>query len=118
MGKTDPVVEVEDKLPGLRFTVKESSRSARYGTVLLHCTIDDVALWELCLKKLDGLKLFSTMEQEVMDALVEELTTQASEVAVRDEKIKRLKEQLACADAENHRISYILASVGFDLGLP
>ncbi len=117
MGSKDPVRDVEDKVPGLRFSVKESSRAARFGIVTLHCIVNDVEMWDNAVEKLDGLKLFSTTSQEVMDALGEELTLQVKEVGDLGKLMVKLQRELDAQIAKNNEMQAMLTKIGIDLGL-
>ena len=117
MGTENPVTEVEDRVPGLRFSVKTATRSARAGMVVLHCVVDDVALWDRVVERLDGLKLFSTMSEEIVDALGEELTAKVNEVSEYKACIEALQAEVAEQLEKNQRLQGLLSNVGLNLGL-
>lgn len=118
MGTENPVVEVENRVPGVRFSVVETSRSKRSAKVVLRCDVDDVELYDAAVAKLNGLKLFSgDFAGEVMDALGDELTNKHTALGEKDEQIKLLLTSLGEATKEIERLTGIMQKVGLDLGL-
>lgn len=117
MGSSDAVRKVEEQLPGMRFTVVESSRGKLVGRIVLMCTIENEAMWPVVVEKLNGLKLFSTFENEVLDAL-------SYAIDLKEDSLKQLKKQLAAEkrktaelSREVARLQGILSDVGLELGL-
>lgn len=118
MGTENPVTEVENRIPGVRFTVASTERGKRSAQVTLRCDVEDVALYEAAVAKLNGLKLFSgDMVGEVMDALGDELTTKQGELVDKDAVIVGLNNDLEDARREIDRLTRIMTNIGIDLGL-
>lgn len=114
--------DVEKTLPGLRFTVRGSGKHATpsgkiIGELVLRCEIIDPALWEPAIKKLDGLKIFSTSIEEVLDALGEELNNKEVSLSEEQEKNVELMKSNMALSAEVDRLRVLLSGIGVDLGL-
>lgn len=64
-------MEPNEKLPGLTFHVESSSLMDKHGRVQLDATVNDGALWDEVLKKLNGFRVYTVADLQT--ALVEVL---------------------------------------------
>lgn len=117
MASSNAVKEVEDTLPGLRLKVETHSRSKRIGRIQLVCTIEDDALWDKVVKKLDGLKLFNTFENEVLDALGHAVDLKQELIDAANKDLRNKDKQIAALGRELAEIRSLISSLGMDLGL-
>lgn len=118
MGAEDPVREVEDRVVGVRFRVKEAKRDQLRGEILLQCEVSDAALFDRIQRKLDGFKIFSDdLNAEVRDALSEALQATAETVQEKDKRILELQKKLSAAQSRIHYLEDLLTGIGMDLGL-
>lgn len=117
MGSSTVVQEVEDTLPGIRFKVESESRSKRLGRITLLCEIDDASMWDTVVKKLDGLKLFNTLDSEVLDALGMAVDLKQEALEAKEKELKLKNKQIAALNIELAKIRKLLTDVGMDLGL-
>lgn len=118
----DPVRDVEEKLPGLRFhlvsaNLVSSRGGVAIGTVHLKCRVEDVPMWGRAVRALDGLKLFSAMEEEIRGALGDALTEQQVTINGKDALIAEMQLALEEKDEEITKLGGVLSRLGKDLGL-
>jgi hypothetical protein len=115
--------EVEDTLPGLRFTVERSTVQApthlrfRVGTIHLRCEFTDGELWNAALKKLNGLKLFSSVVDDVVSALGHALDSTEAELRETKGREEELQQIIHEKDREIAELRRLLSSIGIDLGI-
>ena len=118
MGASDVVKEVEDRLPGVRFRVDKWERLKRSGYITLRCEVNDPALFDTCVVKLDGLKIFTgDLVEEVLGALGDALTGKEEELQNKEQEVTQLKQELATTQAELVKLRRLMHSVGVQLGI-
>jgi len=80
--------------------------------------VNDKQLYNECVAKLDGLKLFSgNMAEEVMGALSSALTDNQEELENRERALLQAVQELAEANTELARLRRIMRDVGIQLGI-
>lgn len=114
--------EVEDQLPGLRFSVdrystRSNSLGRLYGNVTLTCEITDKDLWERAIAELDGYKIFSSTTEELFKALGDALDSADGQLAQALSREKALQEELEAERKESERLRGVLARLESELGL-
>jgi hypothetical protein len=114
--------EIEDRLPGLRLSVRASAitgltTGCELGEIVLRCEIRDRQVWKAAVEKLNGLKLFSTVHEEVVSALSEELDTVEDQLLAANARVTELEKLLAGERAELRRFYAVCEQLGIDLGL-
>jgi hypothetical protein len=88
------VKEVGERIPGITFRVrtheiKGTSSGKKIGTAMLVAEVNDREMWDRTIVKLDGLRLFAQgMKDEFIDALSEEVDTNANELADTKEALR------------------------------
>lgn len=118
MGANDAVTSVENSLPGIRFKVETAVRTKRTALITLRCEVNDKNLYDACVAKLDGLKLFTgDMVEEVLGAFSSALTDNQEELENRERALLHAVQELAEAKAEIARLHSILHNVGIELGI-
>lgn len=120
MGSSRVVNEVENGLRGIRFRVESSELRKKAGVITLRCDVHsyDVKLFEACVAKLDGLKIFTgDMVEEVLGALGDALTGKEEELQSKEAKIEELTEALAAKEEEVARLRSLMRAVGIQLGI-
>jgi hypothetical protein len=118
MGNSGIVTEVEDRIPGVRFSVSDATRTKRAGYVVLRCDVNDVALWDACVAKLNGLKIFSgDLVDEVLGALGGALTDKEEELQAEQQRTLAVQKELEETKAELARLRGLMHSVGMELGI-
>jgi hypothetical protein len=118
MGADDVVKEVEDQLPGVRFRVEKWERLRKSGYITLRCEVNDPALFEACVEKLNGLKLFTgDLVEEVLGAMGNALTDKESELQAKEEETQRLREEMGIKDAWIEKVRGNLHKLGLELGI-
>ena len=117
MGSSDVVQEVEDTLPGIRFTVESETRGKKMGRVVLVATIENEAMWETVIAKLDGLKLFNTLESEVLDALGMAVDLKQEALDAKEEELEKANKRVEDLTKTLAHYESVLEGVGMDLGL-
>lgn len=118
MGSSDIVRQVEDEIHGVRFTVDQSTRTKSAGYVVLRCDVNDVKLWEACVAKLDGLKIFSgDLVEEVLGALGGALTDKEEELQAEQQRTLAVQKELEETKAELARLRDLMHAVGMELGI-
>lgn len=118
MGTSQEVVE---QLPGLQFRVesfqrgRETAAGTHHGTIQLHCEMKEWALFDEAVKKLNGFKMFSSLAEELTDALAEELNNTAQTLGEAQQEIEALRAEGAEKDAEIARLRGLLQDIEADL---
>lgn len=113
---------VNESLPSLQFTVKESEllgtgTGTRYGILVLRCTVRDIPLWEAAVQKMNGYQVFSSTAEEIMDALGMELTETRDTAASLRRVIHRQQLELAEKEQELQKMRDFFTEVEADLGI-
>ena len=118
MGASDEVIE---KLPGLQFRVESSAQGkptvggARHGQIHLRCEFTDEKMFEAAVAKLHNFKIFSTLTEELTDALCEALDSTEQTLTQAQEQIVELQHEVSEKDAEIARLRALLRSIEDDL---
>lgn len=105
------VKEVGSRIPGITFHVrahelKGTITGKLIGTTTLVADVSDRALWDNTIKKLEGLRLFAQgMKDEFIDALSEEVDTNANELAEAKEALRLSRIVVVQKDAALSRLS-------------
>lgn len=118
MGTVDVVKEVEDQLPGVRFRVEKWERLSKSAYITLRCEVNNTALFDACVVKLDGLKIFTgDLVEEVLGAMGNALTDKESELRAKEEEIRQLREETAVKDEWIAKMRKNLHTLGLELGI-
>jgi hypothetical protein len=118
MGDSKVVTDVEDRLPGVRFRIDRAERHKKSAYITLRCDIEDTPLYEACIAKLDGLKIFTgDLVEEVLGALGAALTDKEQELLTQEKEAEDLAKRLEAAEAEVVRLRKLMHGVGMQLGI-
>ncbi len=118
MGSSRVVAEVEDRVPGVRFRTEKWERVKKAGYVMLRCEVNDPALFDACVAKLDGLKIFSgDLVEEVLGALSGALTDKEEELQTEQQRVSAVLKELEETKEELARLRGLMHSVGMELGI-
>lgn len=100
------VKEVGERIPGITFHVRThevkgtSSGRKLVGTCMLVAEVNDRAMWDRTITKLEGLRLFAQgMKDEFIDALSEEVDTNANELSETKEALRMSRLAVVQKDA-------------------
>lgn len=109
------VKEVGEGIPGISFHVrshnlKGPNAKKLVGTAVLVAEVTDTELWNRTVTKLEGLRLYSTnMKDELIDALSEEVDTNAHELALTQGALRMSR---LVVETQDKRIEEMLATMG------
>lgn len=116
--------EVEDRIPGLKFSVVSAvlssgstAKGTLVGTITLRCDIKDTLMFRRATEKLNGLKIFSTVTEEIMDALSDELNSTDRQLRDALAREAALTNQLRAKEDEVSMLRTALADIGTELGI-